>query len=81
MLCFNCDEEILPHEYAGSNVHKECLVRMVFGSAEHITHECCCYNAYGITHDAPGGTIRECARRAERALEVVRKRVRRAQWN
>ena len=73
--CRHCNEPIFPGEHcrsvAGGSVHRECLIRMCMGSAEHILGECGCYRPAEFAHEEPAGlTPREAARRAARAFDA-----------
>jgi hypothetical protein len=70
MNCMHCGEPLLPDEAvpaesrvlpagAGVNYHRECLVRMVAGSAAHQLRECTCFG--GTREDPPGMTARQAA--------------------
>jgi hypothetical protein len=64
----HCEEPILPGDAlpeeidiqpVGRNYHRECLVRMVAGSAAHQLRECRCYG--GTREDPPEMTTRQAA--------------------
>ena len=65
MKCEYCQEEILPGELShctGSDLHQECLFRMVSGSVRHIRRECSCFGGDQDTDgDEPGLTLRQGA--------------------
>jgi len=65
-ICEHCEEEVLPEEvyggmFNGKPVHRECMVRMVYGSPAHILKECACF---GGTRPDPPPTLtkRQAAR-------------------
>ena len=71
VVCFKCDEPVLPGEAAIEPVnvmgrlrewHRECAIRAVVGSVGHLRQRCSCYG--GTEEDPPGMTPREAARAA-----------------
>lgn len=69
MICDHCGEEVLYEDtdmsLNGKPAHKECLFRLLAGSAAHILKECSCFG--GTRSDPPGLTPRQAAKLA---LEV-----------
>lgn len=74
MTCIYCSEPIYeddPREsIANGELHRECAIRALLGSAEHIRMECPCYRPGACAIEEPDGlTRREAARRALDALD------------
>jgi hypothetical protein len=53
-------------------IHEECLIRLTFGSAAHQLGDCSCCG--GTRSDPPGKSMRDSARLARDAFEVMRDR-------
>jgi hypothetical protein len=63
MICEYCNEEIRTGESSvPENFHRECIVRIVLGSAAHQLGECSCFG--GDRADPPGFSAREAAQLA-----------------
>lgn len=65
--CADCDEECGPDDCTvkngrGLHFHRDCLLRMVIGSAGHQRGACSCFG--GTEEDPPGLSVREAARAA-----------------
>jgi hypothetical protein len=76
--CVYCKEPVLPGETLPldavpflQNVHRECAIRMVIGSAAHQLGDCSC--AGNTREDPPGMTIRQAARLAADTFDALRK--------
>ncbi len=74
MTCLHCGEPIFEGEdresIANGELHRECAIRAIMGSAEHIRMECHCYRPDELAMEEPVGiTPRESARRAMQALQ------------
>ena len=72
MTCPHCVEPITADDATertgnGEVLHRECLIRMVAGSAAHQLHECSCYG--GDREDPPGLSRRQAARLALQICE------------
>ena len=67
--CEYCHEPLAKGE---TQFHRECLVRMVAGSAAHQLGECSCFG--GSREDPPGLSLRESAKLAAEACFLLRKR-------
>jgi hypothetical protein len=76
MTCAFCNEPILPEEHkpleawTQRDMHNECLVRAVAGSAAHQLGECSCFG--GSREDPPGMTIRQAALLAYETFTMLR---------
>jgi hypothetical protein len=75
LICQYCDEPVLPGEAVPDlvnmqDVHRECAVRMIVGSAAHQLGECTCHG--GVREDPPGVTLREAARLAYDTFMTLR---------
>lgn len=80
MNCKYCDEEILPGETVPGerapnlyDLHHECAIRIVIGSAAHHLNECLCFG--GSREDPPGMTRRQAARLALETFQLLRGQV------
>lgn len=77
MICVYCEEPILPEDHKPleawiqRNVHNECLVREIAGSAAHQLGECTCFG--GTREDPPGMTKRQAALLAYETFQLLRK--------
>lgn len=81
MICQYCGEPILLSEldpldplkaWKSRNMHNECLVRGVAGSAAHQLGECSCFG--GTREDPAGMTKRQAAVLAYETFNLLRKR-------
>jgi hypothetical protein len=76
MNCTYCEEPIQPEEHKPlearlqRNMHNECLVRAVVGSAAHQLGECSCFG--GTREDPPGMTARQAALLAYDTFKILR---------
>jgi hypothetical protein len=71
-LCHYCEEPLRGGDLLADGpqpLHRECLFRMVAGSAAHQLKECTCYG--GTREDAPGLTKREAAQQALDTYRVL----------
>ncbi len=74
--CEHCGEEVLPGEAPEmmpkmQNWHRECVLRVVAGSAAHQLGDCMCCG--GRRHDPPGMTKRAAARLAAETWAILQK--------
>jgi hypothetical protein len=74
MNCIHCGELILAGEAPTgapmlSNLHRECAVRVIAGSAAHQLGDCPCFG--GEREDPPTMSKRDAARLAVEAWEVL----------
>ena len=76
LTCGYCDERIFDNEsYIDTHTrqfHRECIVRMVVGSAAHQLRECPCYG--GLRGDPLGMSLREAARLSADAFILLAKK-------
>lgn len=73
-LCIYCGEAVAAEDdgirYAsGQDSHRECFLRMIFGSVAHLGKRCSCYVPGSTENDDEGLTVRESARRVVEALD------------
>jgi hypothetical protein len=72
LKCQYCDEIIEAGEASPGmpNMHSDCAIRAVVGSAAHQLRECSCYG--GTREDPPGLSIRAAAKLAAETFRLYR---------
>jgi hypothetical protein len=82
--CLYCDEPVGPNEQHPNfhqSMHVECGFRSTVGSVAHVERRCGCYVPGSTENDPPGLTIRQAAKAALEAYQVLRKRTEMATRN
>lgn len=84
MNCEWCGEALEASEAfeRAPRFHRECMIRMVLGSVEHMTRQCGCFQPAHMACEEPTGlTLREAARQSYAKFQEIESRKTKAGLN